>query len=320
MRVLVSGLLVFAVVAGAATVWRAPAVACVHGDSEFEGAIDTDTQEAILFFDKGREELILRADYNIRGLKLPKTIAWVITLPSEPDSYRTVDTTSFQNTMHFSSRKTYLDVRLDSPRTRRGGDDSVDDDGVELGKKVAVGPYDIQPIRGRGADAAKGVNEWFKKNGFNEVPEKHLAYFTENNFTFLCVKISPQNNSTAGLAKGELDPLHLSFATARPYYPAKFFAFQGNFALNLVAYTREELDIDRMKPLMDRLHAFPRQRNVAIPFNEVAAVSADKLLTGDKSDWAKGNWKLNYFQCSNFNRNKEILNWKEDIFLTMKAE
>jgi hypothetical protein len=319
MRLIVSGLLVFAVAVCAAVLSRGPVEACIHGDESFKGSINTDTQEAILFFDKGREELILRADYNIRGLQLPKTVAWVLTLPSEPDAYQTVDSAAFKETMLYSSRKTFLAVPSRSPKRERPGEQSVDDVGVELGKKVTVGPYEIQPIRGVGDEAAKGVNDWFKKNGFNEVPEKHLAYFTANKFTFLCVKITPQNNSTTGIAKGELDPLHVSFATEKPYYPVKFFAFQGNFSLNLVTLTRQDLDIDRMTPL-ERLNSFPRQRNVRVPFNEVAAASLNKLLPGGKAEWAKGDWKLNYLQCSNFNPNKDILDWKEDLFLTMKAD
>ena len=159
------------------------ALACCMVPATYKGSIGQEAQEAVLIHDEGREELVLRINYRIKGATMPNQFAWVITTPVEPDAYALADAKLFEDMFDLAQR-------LAAPRSKsrsvgcaaRAG--SALPMGIELGKRVEVGPYDIQPVRGVGPLALKGLNTWLADNGFPTEPPDHMTYFVENGFTF----------------------------------------------------------------------------------------------------------------------------------------
>ena len=64
-----------------------PAEPCCMVPAGYKGSITQSGQEAVIFHDNGREELILKINYRISGAEMPDRFAWIITVPNEPDAY-----------------------------------------------------------------------------------------------------------------------------------------------------------------------------------------------------------------------------------------
>ncbi len=321
MRRLALAALAAASIIGIQNYRAASSVACIHLPATYKGSITTDTQEGILFHDAGREALILKAAYRITGDSMPENFAWVLTVPSKPDNYSLASDKVFEDMFNWAEQY--------SPKVRNK---SKGLEGNSLGipvpqghviveKKVEVGPYDIQPVRAVGKDAAAALNEWFKTNGYSEVKAEHLQYFIDGNMTFLCVKVVPKKVDVKGSTTGQLPPLQISFASEKPYYPMKFFAFQGDMKLRLYTLTRKELDFAASKDVLSNLkieHS-PYGQNHKVtseqfPENLTKIVNDAKTELPSKS----GAWYFNILDASGFNSKREILKWPSDVFLTLK--
>jgi hypothetical protein len=159
---------------------------------DYRGIIGHDSKEAIVFFDKGTEDLTLRVDYKTDGRTTPSRLAWIITVPSQPISY------SVGNNELFADLYWWLKTEDPfAPPPKMSYDGVVGGygggGGLIVGKAVTVGPYQIQPVRAVGMNALSALNKWLKDNGFPTESASHTAYFVNNGFTFLCVKVLPPN-------------------------------------------------------------------------------------------------------------------------------
>jgi hypothetical protein len=284
------------------------ALACCMVPASYKGSIGQDTQEAVLIQDGDREELILRINYRISGDKMPEKFAWVITTPHEPDSYAVADAELFSEMFALSQR-----LLVPQPRSK-GMTDAAVPEGVELGRRVQVGPYDIQPVRGVGPRALEGLNTWLGANGFPKEPADHMTFFVENGFTFLCVRITPPDEQKTVAAGGSLPPLHLSFKSSTPYYPLRFSSRQGVFDVNLHVLTRKKLDYDKSAGTLARLNWGSRgyKRNAEVTSKNMPD-TLKKVF--EKSVWKEkvGSWHYNNIRCYKVNKGNSISKWKNDI-------
>ncbi|MCE9583903.1 MAG: DUF2330 domain-containing protein [Planctomycetes bacterium] len=281
----------------------------------YEGTISQSAQEAILIHDKGREELILRINYKIAGKGLPDSFAWIVTVPNEPDNYAVADAAIFKETFDWAEA-------LTSP-PKKGDSNNLGEPapaGVELGKAVKVGPYDIQPIRGVGEKALEGLNAWLKDHGFPTEDPKHMAWFVDNKFTFLCIRVTPAEGGKAVEAGGEIPPLHLSFKSETPYYPLRFSSRQGVFDVNLYVLTKKDFDYTASGESLKRINwkEGDTSKNVVVKpgaFPKTLKAEYDKSPFKDDA----GEWKLNLLRARNVNEGNTISTWKEDIFFRTKS-
>lgn len=295
----------------------ATALSCCMVPETYAGTIGQAAQEAVLVWADGREELVLRIDYEITGAEsMPEQFAWVVTVPNEPDAYAVADQALFEDMFNFAQRYLVEPIRnrsrgIDAPAEPAGG--------VELGQRVQVGPYDIQPVRGVGAKALEGLNAWLGANGFPAEDPAHMRYFVDEGFTFLCVKVNPPEGEDRVGNGGMLPPLHLSFASERPYYPLRFSSRQGVFDVNLYTLTRGPLDYDGLRSVLGRLHHAPSRlkRNVAIDANKLPKTLRDALEKG-KVDHEDPKWIVNQIRGKRVNRDNEIAGWTEDVFLAAR--
>ncbi len=313
--------------AGAAALGTETTLACCMVPRTYEGTIGQSLQEALIFHANGREDLVLRIHYEISpkaGAKkdekapkgLPDNFAWIITVPNEPDSYAVSDEQVFKDAFEL-----YESKRPVERNWAKGGVKPQALGEVELGKRVRVGPYDIQPVRAVGKDAFAGLNAWLEKNGFPSEDEKHMAWFIENKFTFLCVKVVKDKDAAQVDAKGGLDPLHLSFKSEKVYYPLRFSSRQGVFDVLLHVFTAKPVkddDAKAWKPYLERVKSQEGLVNFEVTqadFKGKLAELVKNVKAGEKVE----KWYLNQIHGVGFNTGPTAIStWSDDFLLAMK--
>jgi hypothetical protein len=203
---------------------QSPAKACIHPPKLYEGSLAARGQEALIIHKGDRQELILKVAYEAQG-GAPTSLAWVIPTPSVPDAYGLAPMGLFGD-LHAMTQP-----RAKSRKKKRARDRSRGLDGpvIELLEERSVGPYEIQPIRARGAAAGPALNAWLTKQGYRAVPAASLKHYLERAWTFLAVKINPKKGAQAIAERGAFPPLRLSFASEKIVYPLKFSAQDGPF-------------------------------------------------------------------------------------------
>jgi len=295
-----------------------PLFPCCMVPANYEGVIQQSAQEAVLFHADGREELILKINYKITGKTLPDRFAWVITVPNEPDQYEVADSNLFKEVFDWAQKRVVV-PRLSKGRDKSSGD--TDNWGLVIGKPVKVGPYTIQPVRARGKKALGKLNDWLDSKGFPKEDPKHMEYFVENKFTFLCVKFDPRKGQKTVDRAGGVPPLHLSFKSKTPYYPLRFSSRQGVFDLNLYVLTKEEFDYkassSSLKHINWRNDPFIK-RNVEVKAHSFPK-SLEKVYEKSKFKDYTGTWYLNLLRTEQVNRGNAIAKWKTDIFFKTRA-
>ncbi len=289
-----------------------PAIACCMVPRSYEGTISQTAQEAVIFHGNGREELILRINYAIKGETMPDHFAWVVTVPNEPDAYSIADDKLFRDVFAWSERMLRAPTR-DRDGGTLGGPIKK---GIQLSPEVRVGPYRIQPVRAVGAQALEALNEWLAENGFPKEDPEHMKYFVDQGFTFLCVRFDPKKGESAVAKSSPVPPLHLSFASKTPYYPLRFSSRQGVFDVNLTMLTKTALDYDKSSASLkkinwskDRRYTTNRSVSVSDFPKTLAAVHAKSRFKGDTDAWF-----LNRLSTTRVNDGETIATWKKDLF------
>ena len=292
----------------------------------YKGSISQSAQEGILFHRGDREELILRINYKLEGEGAPDRFAWVITMPNEPDRYAVADGKLFGEMFDWAE-----DAMFEKPRGRLfkfglktdSAPAGAIPDGIELGRRVQVGPYDIQPVRALGAEALGALNLWLEKNGFPTEDPEHMRYFVDNKFTFLAIKISPPKGEKTVRLNGEVEPLHLSFKSEKVYYPLRFSSRQGVFDLNLYVFTDKEFDYRSSRAALDKINTTsPRRlkKNVDVDMKDLPKSLRDQIAkTADPAIKANAEWKANLVRTRETNKGNAIATWDEDVFFTLRA-
>ena len=299
-----------------------PVHSCMMVPRAFQGRISQNRQQAILIQKGDRQELVLQVNYQIEGKKdLPKQFAWIVTTPTEPDKYRVTSDSTITDTSHWSRM-----ITIPPPPNPLTASDSLVEtrstaigaNSIELGRRVKVGPYDVQPVRARGLEALDALNDWLKENGFPTEDPGHMAYFVKNNFTFCCIKVSPEEEGEGPPLKrtrGKLPPLQLSFESRSLYYPLKFSSRQGVLDVELTTLTADPVDVkasaDVLKNLNWRQHV--SLRNVVVQADHLPKDVKKIITTGDVGE--AGTWYVNRFECHDVNDGDSIAKWKSDVFL-----
>jgi hypothetical protein len=175
--------------------------ACCMLPRSYKGSISQNTQEAVIFHHNGMQDMILRINYEIKGEKAPDQFAWIITVPNEPQQYELADSEIYEETFDWAwplvepprPRSNFLGL-VDSAPAATGG--------LELSQKVEVGPYDIQPIKVKGADALGALNEWLTANGFPTEDPGHMKSTLSTTVSLFCASrsIRPKASPRSGPA------------------------------------------------------------------------------------------------------------------------
>ena len=303
----------FALALVAAALAAPPAEPCCMVPAGYKGSISQSGQEAILLHHEGREDLILKIRYQITGAAMPDRFAWVITVPNEPDAYAVADPRLFEEVHSWAMPLVNPPKR--SPSLGERSAPAVKAVGLEFGRAVKVGPYDIQPVRALGREALEGLNAWLTANGFPTEDPKHMEYFVDQKFTFLCIKVGPAEGEKAVAPSAGLVPLHLSFRTEQPYYPLRFSSRQGVFDVTLYVLTRDHFDFRNSGDSLRRINWLSEgfETNVAVSAGDFPPAL---LKAYDRSLFAarRGTWHLNVLHGYGVNEGNSIATWSKDIF------
>ncbi len=299
---------------------------CCMLPSNLPHKISQNNQQAIVVHSGNREDLILSINYKIE-LANPKTkpappaeLAWIVTTPNEPSEYRIFEYETLQEFSSWNHRLCHM------PRRSRGscgfGCSAAPDsakteyDDLVMSEMVKVGPYEIQPIKARGQDAFNQLNDWLKEKGFPQEDAKHMKYFIENEFTFLCVRVSSQKGFASLKSNGQLPPLHLTFESEKPYYPLMFSSRQGVFDLMLNLVTHQPIDFDKNHSTLEQLEASDEyRRNVVIGKSDLAEKLGD-FVDEHPSD-NKKKYYLNVVRGVKVNSEHPITKWESDVFFVL---
>ncbi len=301
--------------------------ACCMVPRFYPGDVDQSMQEVIVLHHHGREELVLRVRPFFKdGHAPPASLAWLVTTPTPPLQYAVTDPGIFEEARGLANHLLELmyDQKpkpLDAPILSKWGVDGMlatEEAQLVVEATVTVGPYAITPVKARGPGAVAALNRYLKDEGFGEEDPAHLTWFAENDFTFLCIRITPPEGSAQLGRHLELDPLHISFASEKPYYPGKYSANQGDFALALTLLTDEPVARDSLEDVRGRLRSYS--------VSGAANLFTTRALPGALGPLAEGatpeRWHVNRFDSSGFNGflgdgAPAISAWKDDVTWTI---
>jgi hypothetical protein len=229
--------------------------ACIQPPEDFKRYVDTGTQRGLVFFDNGREELVIQPAYTVSTIDVPAGeftdegmlkeltgFGWVLPLPALPDAYAEVEPALFDDLAKF----TEITARV--PEPERGSDDGEvvfgAKDALEFFAPIKAGSYEIQALKAKGEAGGKELSSWLSSNGFGALDERVSRFYLQNDYYWLAVKLK----EPAGLpAEGTCKPLRISFKSARPVYPLKIYDKHGAFDLELWVITREALDLTKSR-------------------------------------------------------------------------
>ena len=324
------------------------AQACCMLPVVYEGKIGQAEQKGLLIHRDGVEDLVLGITYEItpdaKG-NLPEKLTWLIALPTEPmeeDGYSLAKAGLFDELSDLAYET--LVQHLPVPKGNRGVDSlalgeveptETADNGIELGRAVTVGPYDIQPVRGVGQNALNGLNTYLKKRGFPVEDPGHMAWFVEYGFTFLCIEVTPKEGETTLSAGEPLPPLRVRFETEYPYYPLRYSSQQGDFDLALYTLTSKPIDLKQSKSVLDAI-GWHNQPGRATDFTsglwkKPQTVSAkDMLFRGLKLEslpkeskkflTEETRWSFGLFMGKPNPKDRPISDWTGDCFFTLEDQ
>lgn len=304
-----------------------PGDACCMVPRHYPGDVDQSMQDVIVLHHDGREELVLRVrPFFAEGHPPPASLAWLVTVPTPPLQYAVTDPGIFEEARGLANHLLELmeaqePKPLHAPVLSKWGVDGMlatEDAQLEIQQTVTVGPYAITPVKARGAAAVADLNRYLATEGFGEEDPEHLVWFAENDFTFLCIRITPPEGAATLGRHLELDPLHISFETAKPYYPGKYSANQGDFALALTLLTDTPVARSSLEDVSERLRSYS--------VHGAENLFTTRTLPGALAPLAEGatpeRWYLNRFDSRGFNRmlssgTPEISGWKDDVTWTL---
>ena len=286
--------------------------ACCMLPEKYQGSISQRSQEALIIHSQGQEELILKVSPELQGIGAAPYFTWIIPVPNKPTNYKTIDSKIFEDVYGFAQKTLSPPSRGDSFGDDGFGDAMPASLGLSIDKPVKVGPYDIQPIQAEGEEGLKALNEWLSTNGFPTESDEHMAYFVENNFTFLCVKVVPGTDPLKGAT--DLTPLQISFPTETLYYPLMYSSQQGEFSLQLYTMTDKRIDYHSNHELLDKMNWKFSGLKKNLPF-----IKTHKQLPESISKLIPTEDTL-YFNSviANPNKEKALEQWEADCFIETK--
>jgi hypothetical protein len=208
-----------------------------YEEREYEGSLEQTSQEGIIVYREGVEDLILKVTY--RGK--PQDFAWLIPFPSVPGIFR-------ESKELFAELFAYVEHAI--AEESRGGTfgcgkmKESEEAGVEVIARKTVGTYDTTTVRERARGA---LNKWLSENGYAELKdaEKELEHYRRRGWVFAAIKV---REAVAGQEEVDLHPLRFKFRTRKEdemVYPLKLSVFQkAPLDVNLYIFTDSMINVD----------------------------------------------------------------------------
>ena len=169
--------------------------------------INEPEQKAVIFFSKGKEDLIISPSYEGAADRF----AWIIPVPARPK----VDI--LKGALFHELKDIVAPPR--PPAGKSLGKQSAPALMVEVLERKVVGAYDVSVLR---SSDGKALLNWLKANKYH-VPPKALGpinYYVKQKWTFVACRVNVPK-SAKGLRTGTLAPLRMTFPAKQPVYPLR---------------------------------------------------------------------------------------------------
>ena len=177
--------------------------------------INEPEQKAAIFYEKGREQLIISPSYAGPS----SNFAWVIPVPARPQ------VKILRGELFHELARIVEPAPPRSPSTKSAGraSDSASGGGVTLLERKTVGAYDVSVLSATDGNALK---KWLDRNRYYlpDSARRPIAAYVRQKWTFVACRIKAPKQApkqASGLQSGTLAPLHLTFATPHPIYPMR---------------------------------------------------------------------------------------------------
>jgi hypothetical protein len=170
--------------------------------------INEPQQKAVVFFSKGRQELIISPGYEGPS----SSFAWVVPVPSRP-KVEIVKGAIFHELMKLTAPK---------PRVYKGGTrmgTELAPGAVTVIERKTVGAYDVSVLSATDGDA---LMKWLRANSYHlpDQAAEPIKGYVKQKWTFVACRVKVPGTAK-GLQTGTLAPLRLTFATKTPVYPLR---------------------------------------------------------------------------------------------------
>ncbi|MDC1143075.1 DUF2330 domain-containing protein [Planctomycetota bacterium] len=297
------------------------APSCCMVPRSYPGDVDQKGQKVLIMHHDGRQELVLQVAPHFIEKKndTPGYLAWLVTVPNKPLAYDIADKKIFDQARRLQGRLDDLADEQSRPSDTDNMTIAAPAGGLRIDDPINVGPYVITPVTTLGEEALQELNAYLNKRGFPTEDPDHMSWFVKNNFTFLCIHVTPPEGQRKLGQALELPPLQISFETESPYYPGMYSANQGNFSLAMHILSGAPLTRASIRSQTKKLRA---GGSTSID-NLWTAKPLAESLTNLTTDWKEkpSHWFINTITSSGFNPTENgkpvILNWKEDVFFAL---
>ncbi len=169
--------------------------------------INEPEQKAVVFFSKGREQLIISPSYQGAS----SSFAWVVPVPSRPQ-VEILKGAIFHELAELTMPKQPV---VQSAKV----EGALRAPGVSVLERKTVGAYDVSVLS---ATDGQALMRWLKANKYH-IPDKAIGPmkgYVKQGWTFVASRIKVPSNAK-GLRTGTLAPLRLTFSAKQPVYPMK---------------------------------------------------------------------------------------------------
>ncbi|MBC7329705.1 DUF2330 domain-containing protein [bacterium] len=172
-------------------------------------------QRAFIYYDEGKETLILSISYRGAG----NDFAWLIPTPSVPIVSKAPDDFFQRLDAMLIALGGYPEIRAGHWGNEEAGIPMGDAD-IEVISRQKIGIYDVAVIKSTDPYALKN---WLDKEGY-KLPSSApniLKPYIEKKWCFVVVKISKDEFQGRRVGEGNLNPIRIDFATSTILYPLR---------------------------------------------------------------------------------------------------
>lgn len=193
--------------------------------------INEPTQKAIIVYDAGREDLILQVKYGGPVAEF----GWLIPVPNKP-TVEKGDMECFYELSKYTQQQ-FQDAGVGNASSAGpGGMNTLgigraEPNPVKVVDFKTIGAYEIAVLSTEDTGA---LERWLKANHFEYPQDKSdvLAGYVKQHWYFVAVRINLKGfwaklSAEEKLANGELNPLHLTFASDQCIFPLKISSVNG---------------------------------------------------------------------------------------------
>jgi len=175
--------------------------------------------EEVVVYHKQWEELVVRAALSVpEDSATVDRLAFIIPVPGDPDLVEMDDPAVFADMHSFDLRRSDTAPALPE----------------------IAGDYVLSTIkREPGKPISDTLNAWLELNGLNTLDEKSLAWYEENGWSFVVLRVSRCGHRCAGV----LRPVRISFEGYAITFPLKHVRREQSVCAALFLITKEGVDI-----------------------------------------------------------------------------